>query len=168
MRTKSARQLDSAALSAHHRGIRSADSWTEHGAGARTAEPWNAGRYRPLVPRLLALVVSGDTDGQQPVDDALPRLADETTKPVRHVSGRFVASSVQSRNGCTYTRRTPFLPFCTLYRPKWPTCRIALKTSYFPHFRGGVRNRLDCFVESPHGQPERGNPHDQQGEHLRP
>ena len=97
-----------------------------------------AGKGRPIA--------SGPI-GPQPKQRARDAAAFGTSSPrqPRTLSGRFPAGSVQSRNGCTYTRRTPFLPFCTPYRPKWPTCRITLKTSYFPHFLGGVQNPLSCL-----------------------
>jgi hypothetical protein len=76
--------LERLALDAHDRGVRWSDFWREHGDQVRAAEPYNLQRFRRLVCRLLALVVSGDTDGQQAVGDDAPWEADDaeaTPKP---------------------------------------------------------------------------------------
>jgi hypothetical protein len=67
MSTKEVRTLESAALRAHRRGIGWTDFWQEHGAAVCQAEPHNRQRFQRLVRRLLALVSSGDLDGQQPI-----------------------------------------------------------------------------------------------------
>jgi hypothetical protein len=65
--------LERLALAAHAAGKTWAEFWQQHGADVAAAEPWDRRRYHRLVRRLLALVVSGDTDGQEPVGDGWPR-----------------------------------------------------------------------------------------------
>jgi hypothetical protein len=62
--------LDRYALDAHRRGKRWKTFWAEHGAEIHAAAASDAAGYRRLILRLLAIVVSGDTDGQCPPGDA--------------------------------------------------------------------------------------------------
>ena len=74
------RVLERRAIDAHARGDGWETFWQEHGAQVRAAEPYRRNAYHALVRRLLALVVSGDTDGQEPID-AEPWRTDDTDKP---------------------------------------------------------------------------------------
>jgi hypothetical protein len=65
--TKAEQALERHAIAAHARGERWATFWQAHGEQVRQCEPYNRQRYHRLVRRLLALLTSGDTDGQQPV-----------------------------------------------------------------------------------------------------
>jgi hypothetical protein len=69
----SVKQLESAALAAHRAGDTWAMFWQEHGTDVAAAEPHDRQRYHRLRQRLLALVVAGDTDGQEPPGDGWPR-----------------------------------------------------------------------------------------------
>ena len=73
------KELESAAIDAHRRGIGWGEFWRRHGADARAAEPHNARRYQKLVGRLLALVVSGNLNGDRAVgdDDQAPWETDD-------------------------------------------------------------------------------------------
>lgn len=77
------KQLERRAVEAHRRGEQWAVFWEQHGDDVRAVEPWNRGRFHCLVDRLLALVVSGDTDGQQPIgdDDAMSWELDDQVSP---------------------------------------------------------------------------------------
>ncbi|MGA2069371.1 MAG: hypothetical protein ABSG86_30755 [Thermoguttaceae bacterium] len=75
------RALEAAAQAAHAAGKTWAEFWQQHGADVAVAEPWDRRRYHRLVGRLLALVVSGDTDGQEPVGDTMPWEADDCASP---------------------------------------------------------------------------------------
>lgn len=77
------KQLERRAVEAHRRGESWAIFWGRHGDDVRAVEPYNRGRFRRLVDRLLALVVSGDTDGQQPIgdDDAMAWERDDQPSP---------------------------------------------------------------------------------------
>ena len=67
------RHLERLALDAHQLNWTWDQFWQAHADAILQAAPWNRGRYHRLVNRLLSLVVSGDTDGQQPVgDDVTP------------------------------------------------------------------------------------------------
>jgi len=59
------------------------DYWAAHADAVRAAEPYDRGRYRRLVNRLLSLVVSGDTAGQTALgdDDAMPWELDDQPSP---------------------------------------------------------------------------------------
>ncbi len=63
------RTLERHALDAHRAGIGWAAFWDQHGAAVCQAEPYNRGRYRRLVGRLLSLVVAGDEDGMEPAGE---------------------------------------------------------------------------------------------------
>ncbi len=63
------KHLERAALAAHARAEQWATFWAAHADAIRAVEPYDYGRYRRLVNRLLSLVVSGDTAGQTAVDD---------------------------------------------------------------------------------------------------
>ena len=67
MSTKTERQLERAALNCHRRGLSWGDFWQEHGPAVCRAEPRNRQRFALLVRRLLALLMSGDTAGQQAI-----------------------------------------------------------------------------------------------------
>lgn len=60
--------------------------WQLHADAIRRAEPYSRQRYHRLVQRLLALVVSGDNDGQTPVgdDDTTPWVVDDQQHPQPH------------------------------------------------------------------------------------
>ena len=77
------KHLERAALVAHARGEQWATYWTAHADAIRAVEPYDRGRYRRLVNRLLSLVVSGDTAGQTAVgdDDAVPWELDDQPSP---------------------------------------------------------------------------------------
>jgi hypothetical protein len=62
-------QSESAAVAAHRAGLSWSQFWTEHGAAVAQAEPHSRQRFGRLVRRLLALLVSGDTDGMTAVGD---------------------------------------------------------------------------------------------------
>ena len=70
MQTKAERMLELLAIDCHRVGSTWDSFWREHGERIRQAEPYDRGRYRRLVNRLLSLVVSGDTAGQQSIGDA--------------------------------------------------------------------------------------------------
>jgi len=91
------RMLELLALDCHRVGSTWAEFWQEHGERVRQTEPYDRGRYRRLVNRLLSLVVSGDTDGQQPVgdDDATPgELADQASPHDTITRARLLADAV--------------------------------------------------------------------------
>ncbi|MGO9109669.1 MAG: hypothetical protein ACLP9L_10585 [Thermoguttaceae bacterium] len=67
------KDLERLAIDAHCRGDTWADLWPTVATNVAKAEPWDARRYHRLVRCLLGLVVSGDTDGQQPAGDGWPR-----------------------------------------------------------------------------------------------
>lgn len=67
MSTQAERQLETAALDGHRRGLSWGDFWTDHGAEVCAAEPHDRRKFHKLVRRLLALVASGNTDGRHPV-----------------------------------------------------------------------------------------------------
>jgi hypothetical protein len=71
--SKEIRTLEAAALAAHYRRMTWAEFWQQHGADVAAAEPHDRQRYHRLRQRLLALVVAGDTDGQEPPGDGWPR-----------------------------------------------------------------------------------------------
>jgi hypothetical protein len=77
------RTLERAALAAHRRGTGWATFWQEHAQAIRQAEPWDRGRFRTLVNRLMHLVASGDGSGEQPAgdDDAPPWVVDDAPGP---------------------------------------------------------------------------------------
>ena len=76
------KQLERHALDARRRGIGWSVFWKMHGRGVCAAEPWNRTKFRRLVNRLLALVASGDCDGQEPAGDVMPwEIDDEAAKP---------------------------------------------------------------------------------------
>ena len=72
-------QLERGAVEAHRRGETWATFWQMHGDAVIAVEPWNRQRFRQLANRLLALVASGDTDGQRPIgdDDVAPWEVDD-------------------------------------------------------------------------------------------
>jgi hypothetical protein len=65
------RMLELLALDCHHVGSTWDSFWLEHGERVRKVEPYDRARYRRLVRRLMALVVSGDTDGHEPISAGL-------------------------------------------------------------------------------------------------
>ena len=75
-----AEHLESAAIRAHRRGACWAEFWEAYGCQTRAAEPYDAGRYRKLVAKLLHLVASGDESGQEPAGE--PWLLDDVPPPV--------------------------------------------------------------------------------------
>ncbi len=75
--SKEERALERAALDAHRRGDTWATFWASHAEQVRAVEPYDRDAYRRLVSRLLALVVSGDLDGQEPAGDAMPWTVDD-------------------------------------------------------------------------------------------
>jgi len=79
------RTLECAAIQAHRAGLSWGDFWTANADAIRQAEPHNRQRFQRLVRRLLALVASGDCDGQEPID-AMPWS--RTTQPSRPMWGR--------------------------------------------------------------------------------
>jgi len=89
---KTIQTLERLALDAHRRGGSWTEFWQEHADATRQAEPYNAGRYHRLVNRLLAIVVSGDCDGQQPIgdDEAMPwELDDHQPDPANSHGARL-------------------------------------------------------------------------------
>ena len=66
--TTNAERLEKAAIDAHAAGVGWSRFWTEHAHAIQAAEPDPVRRCR-LVGRLMALLVSGDTEGQRPVGD---------------------------------------------------------------------------------------------------
>jgi len=66
MSTQAERQLEAAALDGHRRGLSWGDFWTDHGAEVCAAEPHDRRKFNRLVCHLLALLVSGNTDGAEP------------------------------------------------------------------------------------------------------
>ncbi len=76
-------RLERAALAAHAAGHTWTTFWGQHGAAICAAEPRDRQRFARLVRRLLSLVASGDTDGQQAVgdDDAMPGELDDQPSP---------------------------------------------------------------------------------------
>lgn len=77
------KQLERRAVEVHRRGEQWAVFWEQHGDDVRAVEPYNRGRFRRLVDRLLALVCSGDCDGVEPIgdDDAMPWERDDQVSP---------------------------------------------------------------------------------------
>jgi hypothetical protein len=75
--------LELLAIDCHRMGSTWDLFWREHGERVRQAEPYDRGRYRRLVNRLLSLVVSGDTAGQQAIsdDDAMSWELDDQPSP---------------------------------------------------------------------------------------
>jgi hypothetical protein len=72
------KHLERAALGAHRRGIGWATFWNEHGDAIRMAEPFDRGRYRSLVNRLLHLLTTGEASGMEPAgDDDMPWEVDD-------------------------------------------------------------------------------------------
>jgi hypothetical protein len=77
-------QLESAALEAHQQGLCWCEFWQQHGHAVKAAEPFSRDKLRRLCDRLLKLLLSGDTDGHEPVgSDPEPWLTDdaEQSKP---------------------------------------------------------------------------------------
>jgi hypothetical protein len=64
-----AKQLERSAREAHRLNIYWPQFWQMRGEAIRAAEPFDRQRFRRLVSRLLALVVSGDDDGMEPLGD---------------------------------------------------------------------------------------------------
>ena len=83
------RMLELLALDCHRVGSTWAAFWQEHGERVGKAEPYDRARYRRLVNRLLSLVVSGDTAGQQAIGDnnAMPWGIDKPS-PARMTARR--------------------------------------------------------------------------------
>ena len=75
--------IERAAIQAHQTGQTWQTFHRKHSSDINRAEPVDHRAYHRLVCHLLALVVSGDTDGQQPVDndDAMPWLSDDQPSP---------------------------------------------------------------------------------------
>ena len=74
------KQLEHAALDAHRLSWTWNRFWQMHGEQARQAEPYDRGRYRKLVAKLLHLVASGDPSGMEPVGE--PWLDDDQQEVV--------------------------------------------------------------------------------------
>jgi hypothetical protein len=75
MTTPPIKALERHALDAHRLNWTRDRFWQMHGDAVRQAEPYHRGRYHRLINRLMALVVSGDTDGMEPAGE--PWLLDE-------------------------------------------------------------------------------------------
>jgi hypothetical protein len=75
--TMNAKELESAAVAAHHRGELWNDWWARHGSYVNAAEPHDRRRYRRLYLRLFGLVVSGDLDGDRAMGDPEPWVTDD-------------------------------------------------------------------------------------------
>jgi len=75
--------LERAAIDTHRRGQSWGDFWQAHGGAVCAAEPFDRGRFRRLVAKLLALVCSGNTGGLRTLgnDDAAPWQADDAPAP---------------------------------------------------------------------------------------
>jgi hypothetical protein len=73
------RTLERRAVDAHRAGDTWTQFWDRHGGEVCRAEPHHRQRFQRLVRRLLALVASGDCDGQEPID-AEPWRTDDTDK----------------------------------------------------------------------------------------
>ena len=92
------RQLEHAALAAHAAGTAWGDYWQEHQDAIREVQPHDRLAYRRLVRRLLALLVSGDVDGMEPVAPAYRRGCWMTTQPSRQTWGRPPSANYDSRS----------------------------------------------------------------------
>jgi len=65
--------LERQAVRAHAAGLRWSEFWPTVAAQVAQVEPHDRRRYHRLVGRLLALLVSGDTNGAEPAGDGWPR-----------------------------------------------------------------------------------------------
>ena len=86
MNTK--QDLEDAARAAHAAGWTWTRFWREHGEAMRRAEPINRRAYHKLADHLLALVVSGNTDGHTPIDDDDVMAGERDDQPVDDVTTR--------------------------------------------------------------------------------
>ena len=78
----SAERLDHEAVVAYRRGVSWTTWWPSVAADVERLEPHDLDAYRRLVARLLALVVSGNTNGRTPPGNALvPQTADDVNNP---------------------------------------------------------------------------------------
>jgi len=76
------KHLERRALDAHRAGDTWAEFWHQHGGTVANAEPYHRNAYHALVRRLLALVVSGDDCGMEPIGSAMqPWERDDAAKP---------------------------------------------------------------------------------------
>ena len=77
-------QLEHLAIDAHARGAGWTAWWPTVAEQVRQAEPYDRGRYRRLVVRLLSLLVSGDVNGMMAIgdDDVMPWVIDDVVTPM--------------------------------------------------------------------------------------
>jgi hypothetical protein len=75
--------LERLAINAFRRCLRWSEYWQAHGDEVKQCEPFNARRFKRLYDRLLHLLTSGDTNGQQSIidDSAEPWVQDDTSTP---------------------------------------------------------------------------------------
>jgi hypothetical protein len=78
------RTLERSALAAFRRGIGWAEFWERHAEQVRECEPFNRQRFKRLYDRLLALVTSGDSAGQYPIDDGVTQWEVDDARPGPH------------------------------------------------------------------------------------
>jgi hypothetical protein len=67
------KQLERRAVAVHKAGTTWGTFWRQYGPHVIALEPHDRRRFHRLRQRLLGLLVSGDTDGQEPVGDGWPR-----------------------------------------------------------------------------------------------
>jgi hypothetical protein len=65
------KQLERHAVEAHRNSESWTTFWRQHGGEVRRAEPFDRQRFNRLTSKLLALVVSGDSNGLRGIDTAL-------------------------------------------------------------------------------------------------
>jgi hypothetical protein len=120
------RTLERNAIQAHHRDESWSMFWANHGDAIRRAEPWNRSRFNALMRRLLSLVVSGDSDGLEPVgdDDGLPWEVGDWPKPAdTGTQARCLLTSLQRATSPPGSR------FCRGGRPNGvPRLSVAFDT----------------------------------------
>jgi len=73
------KQLESAAVRAHDRGVCFTEFYETHKDDIRAAEPYDRRRFARLYHRLLHLCIAGNLDGAVPVgdNDTMPWEADD-------------------------------------------------------------------------------------------
>jgi hypothetical protein len=70
-------KLERYAIAAHRLNWTWDRFWQMHGEAVRQAEPYDRAKFAKLVARVLALVTSGDLDGQMAVGDDVPWETDD-------------------------------------------------------------------------------------------
>ena len=93
------RALEEAALVAHGSGVPWRTFHRQHNIEINSVEPFDPHRHHELLVKLMALVVSGDTEGMEPAgEDSEPWLVDDTDKPADvGTRARLLADAIPGR-----------------------------------------------------------------------